>query len=490
MLNTICGRELRGDKKYDWKIDSMKNDALDSASVDVVNTLYQNGTTLEMNTGDKKNLSFVITGCWNSECDSYYNYKIKKKNEKDKAKEKSKDKESENKDVNAIRDKLFEKIASIKLNDAIDIKYINVHQNLKNQYFTFKTVLPILSKDIDGIILAGDNVYPDRTMKIIDNLQKINKGFSCIDDKISKYIVLGNHEHDDCNYLCNQKIMSINDDKVIFPSAYYNIIYTLPNRKTINIIMIDTNILSDKYCTDKLNKNKLNDKQFNWLQRVLSVGDLKIVIGHEPIYALSHKTGKKMKILTSLDPNYVTLRDILIKNGVQYYICADEHNIQWLEERETKLQYIVVGGGGASGDYPAGYMMLKKGIKNENGRVLINDQIYLNGLFVCHGLVKMNINLENMKVFFEAGISNDVTIKNVIYKDIKQIDAYKSNKEMQIIAFDEVLKLTPVYKAPYIEENTYKDYIMATYKQVGGDIKAKYKSIKQLYLRLKAYNIR
>jgi hypothetical protein len=96
-----------------------------------------------------------------------------------------------------------------------------------------------------------------------------------------------------------------------------------------------------------------------WLTTTLenNKDTVKIVIGHEPIFFYTHykesKKEKKEQASASAKStiDYVQLYKILKDNNVSAYMCADEHNFQWLYDRTNDINHLICGaspgGGGA-----------------------------------------------------------------------------------------------------------------------------------------------
>lgn len=203
---------------------------------------------------------------------------------------------------------------------------------------------------ITDMYLAGDNIYD---MSLPENEIKSSKDTYNIDLQISEgfencfkkanidrfYLAVGNHDIEYCDVLDKQK----NYDGWIFPSMYYNVFYNMKNF-TINVILIDTNMLEDDpvYCDNQNYRQDDIDNQFAWAKNI-SKGDWKVVIGHIPYIANGHKekrpfvyNSKVEKILDIIKP--------------QLYICADEHNQQVIYDDEKRMLCLVAGSGGTALD--------------------------------------------------------------------------------------------------------------------------------------------
>lgn len=222
---------------------------------------------------------------------------------------------------------------------------------------------------VTDMYLAGDNIYQlgissadekevgkflktkqDLIQKLtgieVDPLQNFNiekqlsEGFEqCFNKaKIDRYFVaVGNHDIENCNVLNQQ----YNYKKWIMPSLYYNVLYKLRDF-SINIIVLDTNMFDSNpvHCTQKPFSFQQIETQYEWAISHKNKGHWNIVIGHIPYLANGHKKDKPVfnqvlaKLINIIEPDL--------------YICADEHNQQFIQTERTAI--VVAGSGGTELD--------------------------------------------------------------------------------------------------------------------------------------------
>lgn len=210
--------------------------------------------------------------------------------------------------------------------------------------------------EVDAVVLAGDNVYsnpPDEErMKLIvdgksslyDIDKQISLGFErCIGTVLSKEFLLGvgNHDIENC-YVLNQQL---NYPGWTMPAISYNIVYKIGNM-IINMIFIDTNMYEDKWCQGRYPENAKRE-QDEWLGSVLISSDephWNIVIGHIPFISNPHKVkGEIVKPRIEIE-----LYELIQKynDKINLYMCADEHNQQYITLPNMPPE-VIAGSGGA-----------------------------------------------------------------------------------------------------------------------------------------------
>lgn len=222
------------------------------------------------------------------------------------------------------------------------VKYSNTHQ-------------------IDAVILAGDNVYgdvPDRKLmeriqetgdsSLLFNIEKqLREGFEDCMSRVNSdnFIVgIGNHDIESCHILNTQ----LNYTHWNMPALSFNIIYQMSDFY-INFIFIDTNMYeTDKWCWGTYPENAKTD-QYKWVDEVLHIKyDMpvwNIVIGHIPFICNSHKENNiQPRIEVDL---YKLILDYSHK--IDLYMCADEHNQQYITMDGMPPQ-VISGSGGADLD--------------------------------------------------------------------------------------------------------------------------------------------
>lgn len=262
---------------------------------------------------------------------------------------------------------------------------------------------------VTDMYLVGDNIYQDGikieegteiTQEILEkitnnpyNIEKqIEEGFeNCfLKSNIDRFfLTIGNHDIESCHTLTTQH----NYSKWNSPSLYYNVIYFLNNFK-INIIVLDTNMFEDnpKRCDNQPFTKKQIQTQIDWALSVKNKGDWNIVIGHIPYLANGHKQEKHpidRPILSKL------INDIC----PQLYICADEHNQQFIQPEKSNTSIVIAGSGGTG---------LDKDIKTP----LLKNTLYTNTDF---GFVSYKIDKEHIEITFISD-KNKENYKKIINK--------------------------------------------------------------------------
>jgi hypothetical protein len=212
--------------------------------------------------------------------------------------------------------------------------------------------------------------------------EQLSEGFTKLVNGIKAetniFLGIGNHDIqtcDDLNTQLNYKNTAgwtNNNNEVVNPDpryglhgTYYNVIYNMTGY-SVNFIIIDTNMFSEDFHCDGV--TKYNDKQrkvqIEWVIRALGEGKCKynIIIGHCPYIANPHKeekvknrseSGEEVTGIRNLELE--TLFDAISANKglpkVQVYMCADEHNQQFLYDNKYNMCLVVAGSGGTALDY-------------------------------------------------------------------------------------------------------------------------------------------
>ena len=267
--------------------------------------------------------------------------------------------------------------------------------------------------NVDLVILGGDNVYSDKldevSKLIIEEIsydykyilydieKQLRDGFSkCFSNIQTKeyLIAIGNHDIENCDIINKQfnypteeqkAQLNINDvkkdamlelyrefqndkeynvpeiqekenkmkdtaEKWNLPALSYNKIYKM-NDFFVNIICIDTNMYETKKGTAKWCEGTYPEdaiyKQKEWVERVLSKNKnvWNIVVGHIPAYCNHHKGDKPIfneHLFELLKEN---------KDYIHLYLCADEHDQQYIISENLPPQ-IISGSGGTPLDDP------------------------------------------------------------------------------------------------------------------------------------------
>lgn len=231
------------------------------------------------------------------------------------------------------------------------------------------------------------------------NIQKqISEGFEKCFEKVNikrYFVAVGNHDIETCEILNTE----LKNDSWIMPNTYYNVVYNTSNNVSVNCIVIDTNMFEEvplKCDKSPYTQDEINE-QINWIKSVSNIGSWKIVIGHIPYIANGHKK-KKPQIFNN------SLSQILDIVNPQVYLCADEHNQQFLYNQDRLLSLIVCGSGGTALDEQIFDSSLP-----EN-----TETIYKNATF---GFVHLSIDQEQLKIKYIDSTTQKNTFEVLINKN-------------------------------------------------------------------------
>lgn len=200
-------------------------------------------------------------------------------------------------------------------------------------------------KQIDVVILAGDNVYQSNDESFnkkdpkplkYDINKQLDHGFLyCMRDiQTNRFLIgVGNHDLETCAII--EKQIKYTQNKWTLPALSYSVLYKMRNFY-INMIFIDTNIYKKKWCrTDPTEEQppypiQAQFEQAKWLKKQVEKGNTKnawnIVIGHDPFYTRSHKEN------TLIRSGSQEFLELIKENAhsIHLYMCADEHNQQYV----------------------------------------------------------------------------------------------------------------------------------------------------------------
>lgn len=223
---------------------------------------------------------------------------------------------------------------------------------------------------VTDMYLAGDNVYQlgvsatneiavaemlKKKQELVQNMREgeldplqnfnielqISEGFEkCFAEaKVDRFfLAIGNHDIENCEVL--NKEYNYKGWKI--PSLYYNVVYKL-REFNINVIVIDTNMFEDEpiMCSQEPFTEEQINRQINWALSVANQGDWNIVIGHIPYLSNGHKKDKH-------PVSRKRLADLINRMQPHLYICADEHNQQFILTEKTAI--VIAGSGGTALD--------------------------------------------------------------------------------------------------------------------------------------------
>ena len=237
--------------------------------------------------------------------------------------------------------------------------------------------------NVASLFLAGDNIYSYKVPKeaLIELIKNAYEGKAeypskkqyrldpaisghNIDKQLSEgfldcfqgvevkdfFLGVGNHDVQNC-YDLNQQL-KFNQNLYKMVGMYYNVRY-VANTFSVNFLVIDTNMFSEKStCNPKIAyTDDDRKKQIEWVISTLeeNKSDWNVMVGHVPYKANGHKEKDPKIYNKGLEEVFQAVQKTGIK--VQIYMCADEHNQQFLYDPEKKLSLIVAGSGGTALDY-------------------------------------------------------------------------------------------------------------------------------------------
>lgn len=278
-----------------------------------------------------------------------------------------------------------------------------------------------------AVVIAGDNVYsdyPSDRMKELIATNQVNKdalfdidkqlaeGFTqCMKQiPVDTFLIgLGNHDIESC-YILNKQL---NFTGWTMPAISYNIVYKQDDFN-VNLIFIDTNMYEKEWCQGIYPDNAV-ENQSDWVGKVLNEQEpntWNIVIGHIPFICNPHKVkeGKAPKARVVLD--LVKLMSTY-HNQIDLYMCADEHNQQYITLDGMPPQ-VVSGSGGASLD-------------REVYVVVENTQL-VRPIF---GFVSVDVNIDTITLTFHTASEqskdlSDIKIYNWPDEELRNIFVSKS----------------------------------------------------------------
>lgn len=168
------------------------------------------------------------------------------------------------------------------------------------------------------------------------------------DMRIPWFLVNGNHD-----YLGNPmaQVQYMNtpgaDERWNMPGVMYTRVFTAAGGMTAQFVFIDTLRLLNQHVSLRSRPtnmpryhNPSSEECFQWLERVLrcSTADYLFVVGHYPI-----RSDGRSGDTPGLDGR---LLQLLLKYGVNAYMCGHDHSAQHLAETGTHLHYFVLGSAG------------------------------------------------------------------------------------------------------------------------------------------------
>ena len=219
-----------------------------------------------------------------------------------------------------------------------------------NQLRVSKSLKKLIDlENLQFVTGLGDNIY-DCGATTVDDIQFVNKfekPYSKIDDKIKFYMTLGNHDYGEHYCKCqveDRELLQIkygqmsqkNGKKWYMPSRYYTF-----KRGNIEFFALDANV-------DKQTRKEI-DEQIRYMKPKIekSTAKWKIAYGHQPWVSIGDHGNAPPKLQKFFNS--------LFGSGlIDIYMCGDDHNKQLIEKtfNNKKMILIVCGTGGRETDKP------------------------------------------------------------------------------------------------------------------------------------------
>ena len=400
---------------------------------DYENKLCPKGEQIYKNT-NAKNSYFLVVGCWGVYCwngiKDVYSWK----------------------EIKNGLDEILQRL----LGKDVDIKNLNEEDklNLIGKYIDDKNVLKLFDKAteiygqktvvehikkfsneniVNALFLNGDNVYnydipKDKMIKLIsdyknyknypkkskykndstisgqDIKKQLSLGFTECYKNVNIeniFVGLGNHDVQTCEDLNEQ--LNYDQKNYQLPGTYYNVLYDL-NYCKVNFIILDTNLFSeDEHCNNTKVLEKTKRDHIDWFIKTLkdNKANWNIVIGHVPYKANGHKSKEPVIFNNELNKIFEEIKSLNLPK-IQLYICADEHNQQYIHDKQNKMGLVIAGSGGTA---------LDKDIQRPD--IYKNDTLYVNNSF---GFISLKFEKDNIKVSYytsEIDTSNSEETFNV-----------------------------------------------------------------------------
>ena len=278
----------------------------------------------------------------------------------------------------------------------------------------------------DFFIVPGDNYYK---MDDITPLEEaIDTGFRCFTRffDVPYYMCFGNHDVEKMDSIKYQIDKTYKDttfnretnsvtfgSKWILPSSYYQYKHIVGGT-SVSFLFIDTSILvaetyfkktqeADKLVLRSKIQKDYKLKMIKWLKEKLEKNDdIKIVMGHHPIFAVGHKYEKKART----EPELFDVYKLMIANKAHMYLCADEHNSQYLYDDMNDIHHLVCGGSGpgSGGDITYLHKTPKTSFHTLNNLISVNidgempHKVQSIATVSGPSFTNININPENIEV--------------------------------------------------------------------------------------------
>lgn len=198
------------------------------------------------------------------------------------------------------------------------------------------------------IVTLGDNFYEDGVANDTDPLW--NAAYTDVYTSSSLFIpwypVLGNHDYHQNPHAQVQYYLNHRDIRWTMPDHCYSKIWTLPDGGALEIVFVDTTILSPTRTPETAAggihavPKSLTDAHYHTLEDTLrrSTSTWLIVAGHYTIFSTGGH-GDYDELIARLAP-------LLVRYKVSFYLSGHDHSLNHIHWEG--MHYLISGGGGAT----------------------------------------------------------------------------------------------------------------------------------------------
>jgi tartrate-resistant acid phosphatase type 5 len=197
--------------------------------------------------------------------------------------------------------------------------------------------------NIDFIVSAGDNFYPDGVESVDDPyfISSFENVYTGPELFVPWYVVLGNHD-----YVGNPQVevdYTKRSRRWEMPSRYYSFERKFDDGEKSLFVFLDTSPFIKAYYTEEKYKNVIGQDttaQYNWLKNLLSSSTdrWKLVFGHHHFYTAEGKSEELKDLRETFGP-------LFQKYKVDAYICGHQHSLQYIEKKNVYTRFIISGAG-------------------------------------------------------------------------------------------------------------------------------------------------